>query len=276
LNHKGTKAQGGAFGAANTGSPRERWCAVLQRVGKEAFGAGEYVGQESFVTAGEVLALAESAGVRAGTRVLDLCCGVGGPGLLVAGRTRCRMVGVDLSRDVLWLARARAATAGLAGQVAFLQADAARLPFAAGFDAALLFETMLAIADKPRLLAGVQAALVPGGRFAVTLEEGSPLTPEERRAMPDGDGILLLPEAEFLAMLRDVGFRVLHIEDHTAAHAAVATRLARAFERDRATITTAVGAQVCDAAITAHHLWAAWLASARVRKLAITSEPETD
>ena len=49
-------------------------------VTEQAYGQGEYVDQQSFMRASEIRALAERAGVGPGVSVLDLCCGVGGPG----------------------------------------------------------------------------------------------------------------------------------------------------------------------------------------------------
>src|SRR5262249_60555852 len=49
-----------------------------------AYPTGEYVEQESFMTAGEIRILAREAGIGPGVSVLDLCCGVAGPGRLLA------------------------------------------------------------------------------------------------------------------------------------------------------------------------------------------------
>jgi hypothetical protein len=53
---------------------------ALRRAREAAYDSDEYVEQESFMRAGEIRALAERAGVARGVSVLDLCCGVGGPG----------------------------------------------------------------------------------------------------------------------------------------------------------------------------------------------------
>ncbi len=52
---------------------------ALERARAAAFPAGEYAGQESFMRASEISALARAAGVGPGVRVLDLCCGTAGP-----------------------------------------------------------------------------------------------------------------------------------------------------------------------------------------------------
>src|SRR5262249_24280755 len=56
---------------------------ALTRARVAAYAPGEFVGQESFMTAGEIRALAAQAGVGPGVEVLDLCCGVAGPGRFI-------------------------------------------------------------------------------------------------------------------------------------------------------------------------------------------------
>ena len=71
---------------------------VLRAARASAFAPGEFIGQESFVTAGEILTLARRAGIGGDTRVLDLCCGRGGPGLHIVEELGCAYVGVDSRR----------------------------------------------------------------------------------------------------------------------------------------------------------------------------------
>jgi SAM-dependent methyltransferase len=243
---------------------------TLRRAREAAYGDGQFVGQDSFMTADQILALARAAGVTSGARVLDVCCGIGGPGVYLARELGCRIVGVDLSGEGVRRAREAGQAGGLARRTAFLVADAGRLPLGPVFDAALLLETMLAIEDKARLMGEVGRVLRPGGRFGLTLEVGRPLSPEERR-VPAGDAIWLIGEAEFVALARAAGFRVRWLEDQTAAHAAVAGRLATAFGDDRGTISVEVGAAGDEIAV-AHARWAHWLSNGRVRKLALVLE----
>ena len=51
------------------------------------------------MTAGEILALAVRAGVGPGVAVLDLCCGVAGPGRYLARELDCDYLGVDFERE---------------------------------------------------------------------------------------------------------------------------------------------------------------------------------
>src|SRR5947209_8424274 len=62
---------------------------ALQRARTLAYAPGEFVGQESFMHAGEIRALARQAGIAPGVSVLDLCCGVGGPGRFITQELGC-------------------------------------------------------------------------------------------------------------------------------------------------------------------------------------------
>ena len=59
------------------------------------------------------------------SRVLDLACGRGGPGLLLAETFGCRVTGVELRRGFLDVARERARAAGLEDRVELVLGDAA-------------------------------------------------------------------------------------------------------------------------------------------------------
>ena len=63
-----------------TQDDRARFDRALHRARSSAYAPGEFVGQESFMTAGEIRALAVQAGIGPGVGVLDLCCGIAGPG----------------------------------------------------------------------------------------------------------------------------------------------------------------------------------------------------
>lgn len=232
-----------------------------------AYAPGEFVGQESFMQASEILALARQTGIRPGVSVLDLCCGVAGPGRYITSELGCSYVGVDASESAVELARARAYGLPCRFEVSRVP------PVPPGpFDVVMLLETLLAFDHREPLLRGVSDALVPGGRFAFTVEEGEPLTDAERDAVPDADTVWLVPLPTLVTELRAVGLEVRRVEDHSTSHRDTADRLLEAFATDRSSIAGALGDRAVDELLAAHRLWRDWLRAGRVRKLAVVAE----
>jgi SAM-dependent methyltransferase len=240
---------------------------ALHRARMSAYAPGEFVGQESFMTAGEIRSLAEQAGIGPGVKVLDLCCGIGGPGRFLTRELGCDYLGVDASASAVGVARERA------GRLPCRFATARVPPVPAGsFDVVLLLETMLIFEDKDALVREIAAALRPGGRLAFTLEEGPPLTTSERAVMPDADTVRLTPLDEMATSLERAGLVVTCQEDHSQAHRGTARALADAFEADAEGIAARVGRRALEELLAAHRLWIEWLDEGRVRKLALVAE----
>jgi ubiquinone/menaquinone biosynthesis C-methylase UbiE len=138
----------------------------------------------------------------------------------------------------------------------------------------LLLETVLAFPDKEALVGEVARVLEPGGRFAFTIEEGRPLTPQERARMPGAGTVWLIELAEFTGVLREAGLTVIWQQECSSSHHAIATALLRCYRADAAQIAGQIGAQATAALITAHQLWSDWLGSGRVRKFAMVAEKQ--
>ena len=119
---------------------------------------------------------------------------------------------------------------------------------------------------------GVSRALSVGGRFAFTLEEGVPLTEPERAHMPDADTVWLVPLDEMHELLLRNGFRVRWRDDWSRSHRAVAESLVDAFVADATAIASVIGRRALDELLAAHRLWSTWLATGRVRKIALVAE----
>jgi SAM-dependent methyltransferase len=240
---------------------------ALERARAAAYPAGEYVGQESFMRAAEIRRLAHQARVGPGVSVLDLCCGVAGPGRMITAESGCRYLGVDHCASALATARQ------LAGNLPcrFEQAHLPPLP-EGRFEAVFLLETMLAFPDKAALVYEVARVLEPGGRFAFTVEEGLPLTRQERARMPGADTVWPIELAELTGMLRGAGLTVIWRQEYSSSHRATATALLRCYRAESPRIAAQIGARATAELITAHELWSDWLGSGRVRKFAIVAE----
>jgi len=240
---------------------------ALKRARESAYAPGEYVEQESFMRATEIRTLAVQAGIGPGASVLDLCCGVAGPGRFITRELDCIYLGVDSSLAALEIAREKAGDLPCRFELAQVP------PVPAGpFDVVLLLETMLAFPEKDPILEEISQALGPGGRFAFTLEEGLPLTEAERDRMPDSDTVWLLPLGEMLACLERVGLRVTWQEDWSRSHQAMADSLTDAFDAESRAIAEHIGQEALEDLLAAHRLWRDWLHEGRVRKIAFVAE----
>jgi SAM-dependent methyltransferase len=240
---------------------------ALERARVAAYPPGEFVEQESFMTAGEIRSLADQAGVAPRVSLLDLCCGIAGPGRFIAREFGCAYLGVDYSSSAIEIARERAGALPCRFEVSRIP------PLPAGpFDVVVLLETMLAFRDKQALVQEISAALAPGGRFAFTLEEGAPLTESERASMPDADTVWLTPLDELLAYLERAGLALRRQEDLSRSHRAISDSLIDSFSADATDIAAQIGEQALEELLSAHRLWSDWLREGRVRKLALVAE----
>jgi SAM-dependent methyltransferase len=240
---------------------------ALQRARVSAYAPGEFVEQEGFMLAGEIRAMARQAGIAPGVSVLDLCCGIAGPGRLITHELGCAYLGVDVSASALDIARERTGDRPCRFEVSRIP------PIPPGpFDVVLLFETMLAFPDKETLLRDISRALTTGGRFAFTMEEGPPLNEAERKRMPDADTVWLTPLQKMLTCLERVGLAVRWQDDRSRSHRAVADSLTNAFAADATDIAAKVGRRALEELLAAHRLWSDWLREGRVRKIAFVTE----
>jgi SAM-dependent methyltransferase len=108
------------------------------------------------------------AGIEPGGRVLDIAAGAGGQTLAAARRVgpAGAVLATDISSNILEFAAAEARRAGLAN-VAVHTVDGESLDVEPGsFDAAISRVGLIYFPDRAAALAGLRAALRPGGRFA--------------------------------------------------------------------------------------------------------------
>jgi ubiquinone/menaquinone biosynthesis C-methylase UbiE len=220
--------------------------------------------------AGEIRALAHQARIGPGVRVLDLCCGMAGPGRLVTAESGCHYLGVDQSASALDTARE------LAGNLPCRFQQAHLPPGPDGpFEVVFLLETMLAFPDKEALVGDVARVLEPGGRFAFTVEEGRPLSPQERARMPGADTVRPIELAELTGVLSGAGLTVIWRQECSSSHHAIVTALHRCYRAESVQIADQIGTQATADLITSHRLWIDWLGSGRVRKFAIVAEKQS-
>ncbi|WP_250031686.1 class I SAM-dependent methyltransferase [Paractinoplanes maris] len=113
----------------------------------------------------------DGAGVTAGSRVLDVAAGTGGQSLAAARRAgpSGHVLATDISPAVLHHAASEAAAAGLT-TVDTRELDGEGLAVPAGeFDAVISRVGLIYFPDQPAAMAGMRAALRPGGRLSAVV-----------------------------------------------------------------------------------------------------------
>jgi ubiquinone/menaquinone biosynthesis C-methylase UbiE len=112
----------------------------------------------------------ELLGLRPGMRVLDVCCGTGASALPAAAAVGNggSVIGVDLSENLLALAREKAAMRRLAN-IQFLKADMTELPFEEdSFDAVVIVFGIFFVPDMEAQVRKLWRLVRLGGRLAIT------------------------------------------------------------------------------------------------------------
>jgi arsenite methyltransferase len=157
---------------------------------------------------GNPLAVAD---LHEGERVLDLGSGGGIDVLLSARRVGPSgfAYGVDMTDDMLQLARQNAAKAG-ASNVEFLKGEIENLPLPDAAVNVVISNCVINLSvDKPAVLAEMFRVLVPGGRIGLTdVVAEDQLTPEDRAAAGSYVGCIAgtLSRGEYLDGLAAAGF----------------------------------------------------------------------
>jgi len=99
--------------------------------------------------------------------ILDVASGTAGVALQLAARSRARVVGVDLTEEMLRQGQRRVAAAGMSDRVVLVAGRAEQLPFPdAHFDALTFTYLLRYVRDPQATLAELARVLKPGGTMA--------------------------------------------------------------------------------------------------------------
>ncbi|MDA8392400.1 MAG: arsenite methyltransferase [Actinomycetota bacterium] len=177
------------------------------------------------------------ADLRPGETVLDLGSGAGADVLLSARRVgpTGKAVGLDMTTEMLELARANAARAGVAN-VEFLQGYLEDIPLPdAGFDVVISNCVINLAADKLKVLGEAARVLRPGGRFAVSDVVADPEMDDATRADTESwTGCIAgaLTAEQYREALAAAGLSDVSITTTHRVHAHAASAIIRATKPD--------------------------------------------
>ncbi len=133
----------------------------------------------------------------AGLSGLDIGCGEGANTRAVA-RLGAAMTGVDIAPT--FLAYAREAEAASPLGIAYLEADAARLPFAdESFDFATAFMSLMDVSDQPGALGEAFRVVRPGGFLQFSILHPCFVPPRRRTIRDDSGTVTAVEVADYFA-----------------------------------------------------------------------------
>jgi arsenite methyltransferase len=173
------------------------------------------------------------ADLHEGEVVLDLGSGAGADVLICARRVAPagRAIGIDMTDEMLELARRNAAEAGVEN-VEFLKGFLEELPLPESTVDVVISNCVINLsADKPKVLREAARVLRPGGRFAVSDVIADPNMDEATRAdMAAWTGCIAgaLTEQEFRASLDAAGLVDLEVRETHRVHEHAAAAIIRA------------------------------------------------
>lgn len=209
---------------------------VLAQVRRETY--GEDIGQFSWITADELRGFFDLLELGAGSEVLDVACGSGGPAIFMAQTTGCRVTGIDINESGIHTARQMASSRGLGERARFEHIDAGRpLPFEEGtFDAIVCIDAMNHLWDRAEVMADWYRVLKPGGRFLFTdavIVTGMLLRDEIMARSSSMGQFIFTPPGVHERFIEGAGFADVQVDDVTATIAQVARNWHDARERRR-------------------------------------------
>ena len=131
---------------------------------------GDDLGQSGWLTSDELERFANWLGLDAGSRLLDVGCGTGGPALRLAESTGGSVVGIDVLEEGIATATRLAGERGLDDRARFARVDAAaRLPFDdQSFDAVISIDAMCHLPNRLDVLREWHRVASPGARVLYT------------------------------------------------------------------------------------------------------------
>jgi len=177
------------------------------------------------------------ADLNEGETVLDLGSGAGADVLISARRVgpTGKAVGLDMTDEMLELARANAVNAGV-DNVEFVKGYLEDMPLADGTVDVIISNCVINLSgDKPQVIREAARVLRPGGRFAVSDVIADPGMDEQTRAdIAAWTGCIAgaLTETEFREALAAAGLTQVEIRETHRVHQHAAAAIIRARKPD--------------------------------------------
>lgn len=156
--------------------------------------------------------LLDQLGIRAGTDILDIGCGLGGGARFTATAYNVQITGIDLTHEYIETGQALCRWVGLDKRVSLQQGSALSMPFPDGaFNGAYMMHVGMNIEAKDALFTEVHRVLAPGAHFGIydIMQTGTdaPVYPVPWAASAKTSW--LIPPTEYKQALEAAGFSII-------------------------------------------------------------------
>lgn len=160
--------------------------------------------------------LADVLPIKAGQRIVDIGCGIGGPARYLAKRFECHIDGVDITDPFVKAANQLTKLVGMESPVNCVHGDGQRLPYdPKSFDGGISQHVTMNVPDRGAFFGEAFRVLKPGAFFALT-EHGLGDGGEPYHPLPwskDGSGAYLKRPTETVQILKREGFTEIEVTD---------------------------------------------------------------
>ena len=149
-------------------------------------------------------------------QVLDIGCGLGGPAFRMAGKSRVFVHAIDLSANMIRIAKERLKEEGLRKLVKLEQENCLELQTESNYDVVHSRDVFLHIKNKSRLFKVIHNALVSGGHLAF-----SDYCLGITKSSPEFENYIQMRKyslhtvENYTKMLENSGFTNVYVEDRT-------------------------------------------------------------
>ena len=188
---------------------------IYADIRRETF--GEDIGQQSWLTSKEQDRFISWLDLTENSRVLDLCCGAGGPAIRMARIAGCNVVGIDNDPNGIASARMMAENQGQSARTRFEVGDATnKLPFENEFfDSLICIDAINHLPDRGKVLKEWARVVRPQGKILFTdpITVTGLLTSVEIAVRSSIGFFIFTPPGEDERFLAAAGLRLLKKED---------------------------------------------------------------
>jgi arsenite methyltransferase len=164
--------------------------------------------------------VAELAQIDKGSRVLDIACGQGITACFLAQRYGCYVAGIDLSTELISLARDKVQSEGLLEKVDLLLGDGECLPYRDSlFDTVISECSFSLLPNKEAAALEIMRVLKPGRKLVMTDVFLRGQVSEELRTKASFASCIAGAKTleGYIKLFEQVGFRDPYAEDHSEA-----------------------------------------------------------